>query len=382
MNIEKSKAIIIEDFIKNRKYRDTVDAISKGTYEFKPVRRIEVPKPGSAEKRIVYTCRREDITEHMVLRVFADLLQQYDGIFCDNLYSFRNTGGVQRAIARMRSISDLGSKYAYKADITKYFNSVDRNKILKILKKTGLDKPSCTLIQKILMSPLVEFNGKLIVDENRGIMPGMPFSTFLSNLYLTGMDEHFLVNKVQYYRFADDILVLADSEEELRKHVGYIRRYVRQKGLEINPSKETFYKPHDRIEFLGLFIKDGTFDINKKSLDRSLRKIRIDGRHYRKTVELGEKTAEEAIHCFLVRMDQRFFGWKRNSKACWSHWYFPLINTDNSLRLIDHQIQEWMRFIITGKHTKGNRYKIKYKTLKENNYRTLVNRYYNRNYNS
>ena len=376
----KAQYEVLEEFVKSRRYRDTVEGIRDGTYRFQPARRIEAPKPGTDERRVVYSYKREDITEHMVLRVFSDLLQRYDSMFEENLYSFRNKGGVQKAIARLRSIDNIGSMYCYKADITKYFNSVDKDRMVNILRMSKIDRPSRRLIESILNDPMVECNGILIEDRCKGIMPGIPFSTFLSNLYLGTMDSHFHREKVQYYRFADDILVLCESEQELMKHVRYIRRFIRDRDLEINPSKEVFYKPGDRIEFLGLFIQNGVFDINRKSLDRSLRRIRIDGRHYRRTVERGEKTVDEAVHCFLVKMEQRFFGWEKGSKTCWSHWYFPLINTDASLRIIDHQIHDWVRFIMTGKHIKGNAYRIGYGELKKHGYRTIVNRFYDRNY--
>ncbi|AMK13759.1 reverse transcriptase [methanogenic archaeon mixed culture ISO4-G1] len=378
----KEKAEIMEDFIVNRRYRGIVESIRNGTYTFKPVRRIEIPKPDSEEKRVVYSCKRKDMTEHMVLRVLADLLQDYDAIFQDNLYSFRNEGGVQKAVARLRAIDDIGSMYAYKADITKYFNSVDQKKMISIMKKARIDKGVIELIGSIIGNPEVEFEGEIIIDEKRGIMPGLPFSTFLSNLYLNDIDIHFKQMRIQYYRFADDILILSNSKEELNKHVGYVRMLIKKRNLVINPDKEIFYRPHDRIEFLGLFIQDGSFDLNRKSLDRTMKKIRMEGRHYRKLVEIGEKTTEESVHCFLTRMDQRFFGWEKNSKACWTHWYFPLINTDKSLKIIDNQIQEWCRFIVTGKHVKGNLYCVSYQYLKGMGYQTLVNRFYNRRYKS
>ena len=90
------------------------------------------------------------VAEHMVLRLFANLLHKYDHLLSDNLYSFRYEGGVQRAITRMRMIEDVGSKYAYKVDIMNYFNTVDRDKMLSTLKKSGLEKGMCDLIKSIL----------------------------------------------------------------------------------------------------------------------------------------------------------------------------------------------------------------------------------------
>ena len=378
----KKKPVILEDLITNRRYREVVESIRQGTYHFKPVRRIEIPKPGSSDKRVVYTCKRDDMTEHTVLRLFAYLLQSHDKLFANNLYSFRNEGGVQKAIARMRRVKDMGSKYAYKVDIKQYFNSVDQLKMLNVLKKTGIDKDTINLISSIICVPDVEFEGKPFRDEHRGIMPGLPFSSFLSNLYLSVMDHYFESKHVEYYRFADDILVLADSEEELRAHIRYIHSTLKRRGLTINPDKEIRWKPHEKIEFLGLSIQDGVFDLNDKSLHRIISKIRIEGRKYRKCVEKGEKKPNDAVHCFVVGMEHKFFGYVKNSRKCWTHWYFPLITTDVSLKKIDHQVQEWIRYIVTGRHVKSNNSRIPYKYLSDMEYVTLVNRFYDRKRNT
>ncbi len=362
--------------------REITVGIREGTYRFKPVRRIEVPKPNGS-KRIVYTSKRKgDEAEHMVLRMFAILLQRYDDLFSDNLYSFRNDNGVQKAIARMRSIEDIGSKYAYKADITSYFNTVNKNNMMRILKRSGVEKGACDLIKSILFERMVMLNDSPMEDDDKGIMPGMPFATFLSNLFLTDMDRHFHDRQVQYYRFADDILILADSEKELKQHVAYVKRTISNKGLDINPKKEIFYKPHDRIEFLGLYIQDGIFDINTKSLKRAMHKIRVKARECRMKVEEGVKSEDDAVRRFMSAMRFRFLGSRGCPNKCWASWYFPLINTAESLKAIDHHIQEWARFVKTGKHVRRNRYLLSYEEMKERGYRTLVNAFYDRNYKS
>ena len=371
----------LSEFIENREYRSIVEAIRDGTYVFGNAKKIEIPKPSSDKKRIIYTFKRkDDQAEHMVIRMFSYLLSnEYDSLLSDNLYSFRLKGGVQKAIARMRSLGNIGTKYCYKVDITEYFNSIPADKMNRTLEKSRIAKDARSVIKGILSNPMVSYMGEDVEDTSKGIMPGLPFATFLSNLYLNGMDQYFHEKKVQYYRFADDILVMADSQKELNRHVGYIRTYIKKRGLSINPDKEMFYEPGKRIEFLGLYIENDIFDLNKKALDRALRSVKVFGRHYRKKVELKEKTVDDAIHCFLVKMDHKFFGWEKNSKSCWWHWYGPLLNTDRSMKIIDRSIQDWMRYIITGKHTKGNLYRIPYKKLKDMGYWTLVNRKYKSN---
>ena len=59
----------------------------------------------------------------------------------------------------------------------------------------------------------------------------------------------------------------------------------------------------------------------------------------------------------------------------WCRWFFPNITTDVSLKEIDEYMQQYIRYIITGRHYKGN-YRITYKQLKEWGYRSLVHEYY------
>mgnify|MGYP003458774620 CR=1 FL=1 len=59
----------------------------------------------------------------------------------------------------------------------------------------------------------------------------------------------------------------------------------------------------------------------------------------------------------------------------WSRWFFPLINTDKGLHEVDLYLQQYLRYLSTGKHTKIN-YNVRYSKLKEYKYKSLVNEYY------
>lgn len=160
----------------------------------------------------------------------------------------------------------------------------------------------------------------------------------------------------------------------------YIHQFIKRRNLFINYDKEYYYNPGDRIEFLGLFIQNDVIDVNKKARDKAMRSVRQLGRAYRKEVELGNKTEDIALHCFLRKINGKFYGWD-DPKKSWSNWYFPLINTDSTLLELDHQIQEWARFIITGKHNKRNYTIVSYQKLKDFGFIPLVNSFYNRNIN-
>ena len=367
----------IESFVKEKKYLDTVKGIQNGSYQFSAPKRIEIPKPGTDKKRVIYTFKRDDCTEHLILRVFAKSLMKYDKHLAPNLYSFRSKRGVREAMSYLKGIEGLQHMYAYKADISQYFNSIDTDILFKKLKKE-IDEDEFYLIEQILMNPLVEQNGVITRDTEKGIMPGLPFATYLSNFFLNDMDWYFHKKGIVYCRFADDIIVFSKTKEELKKHVAYIRGYMKRNNLVINRDKEYFYSPEDCIEFLGMKIHNGDFDLSDKSLNRMLSKIRIEGRHYRKTVERKEKTVDDALHCMVTVLNRKLYGYEKNSKACWSYWYFPLVNTDRSLKIIDQYEQMYLRYVVTGRHNKGNVNKVPYRVLKKAGYVTLTNRYYAR----
>ena len=78
-------------------------------------------------------------------------------------------------------------------------------------------------------------------------------------------------------------------------------------------------------------------------------------------------------------MNCKFYGGNNNEDAqedfTWCRWFFPNIMVDTSLMEIDKYMQEYIRYIITGRHYKGN-YRITYEQMKEWGYRSLVHEYY------
>ena len=78
-------------------------------------------------------------------------------------------------------------------------------------------------------------------------------------------------------------------------------------------------------------------------------------------------------------MNNKFYGGRDKEldmdEFTWCRWFFPNITTDVSLKEIDEYMQQYIRYIITGRHYKGN-YRITYNQLKEWGYRSLVHEYY------
>ena len=81
---------------------------------------------------------------------------------------------------------------------------------------------------------------------------------------------------------------------------------------------------------------------------------------------------------FIKAMNCKFYGGNNEDTQedfTWCRWFFPNIMVDTSLMEIDKYMQEYIRYIITGRHYKGN-YRITYEQMKEWGYRSLVHEYY------
>ena len=76
------------------------------------------------------------------------------------------------------------------------------------------------------------------------------------------------------------------------------------------------------------------------------------------------------------KYNKKFYG-KENDELSWKYYFFPLINTTESLHEIDLYMQQWQRYIVTGVHNKKNLEKVPYEFLKRCKYRSLVHEYYN-----
>ena len=86
-------------------------------------------------------------------------------------------------------------------------------------------------------------------------------------------------------------------------------------------------------------------------------------------------TGENAAKAFIRAFNRKLFENTAEHELTWVRWYFPLINTTDSLKIIDEYSQQYIRYLATGKHTKAA-YNFRYEQMKELGYISLVNRYY------
>ena len=343
-----------------------------------PVKHI-LSKAGSQKKRTVYSFEGE---EGIFLKFVAWLLHSYDGYFAQNCYAFRKNNGVREAIRRICREKELERKYCWKVDISNYFNSIDVELLLRKLVFVQKNDPGLyQLFEKILREPRVR-EKKAVVLDRHGAMAGIPIAPFWANVYLAEVDAFFEKAGILYFRYSDDILIFAESEEELRKQQERLCGWLEELHLSVNPEKARIAAPGEYWEFLGFGYRKGQIDLSENTIRKTKAKIRRKADALRRWQRSRQLTPDKAAIGLIHSMNCKFYGNKegrepQEDEFTWCRWFLPNLTTDRGLRIIDEYMQEYIRYAVTGRHYKGN-YRISYETLKQWGYRSLVHEFWER----
>ena len=369
--ITKKEKQKLEDFISNKKYNNITNGIHNGNYVFShPLKHI-INKNHGNKKRIVYSYSYDEM---IILKYVSYLLYDYDFLFNKNLYSFRKKIGVKDAVRSLLMTKNLKNMYGYKADIKNYFNSVNKDILLDNLKKDIDDKDLYNFFDSLLSDDYVIYNDELI-KEDKGVIAGCPVSAFLANYYLREVDDYFWNQNVFYIRYADDIILFANTKEEVLKYRNILYNYLKKYKLQINKEKEYLYSKGETFEFLGFSFNNNIIDLSNNTVYKMKGKIKRKCKAFRRWMKKNNVDYKVTLKAINRRFNRKFYG-NDNTELSWKYWFFPTINTDKSLKIIDKYFQDELRFLVTGVHNKKNYKKVPYKVLKECNYRPLVNEYY------
>lgn len=357
-------------YVRQRRYLPVVKRILEGEGLSIPQKK-RVAKSDSSKKRIVYSLPED---ETMVLKLLTWLMiRKYDTMLSDNLYSFRPNYSAKDALRRLQTLPDICEYYSYKLDVSNYFNSIDVELLLPMLEDLFTeDKQLYDFFTSMLKDPRVMDQGHFI-EEQKGVMAGMPYAVFFANVFLTKVDRQFEnIPGVIYCRYSDDIIIFTKDKQILEDAKLRLHDSLDQYNLSINHDKEVETSPGEPWTFLG-FECDGTvIDVSKVSVEKLKAKMRRKARALNRWRESTGKEGWMAAKAFIKHFNKKLYASESSSEVNWSWWYFPLITTDKSLKEIDHYMQDCIRYVATGCRTKS-RFDIRYEQMRELGLLTLVN---------
>ena len=351
------KDIIYSNSFKEMNLQWLFNLIDATTLEY-----CEIPKHNSNKNRIVF--KTTGILD-ILLKFITFLLRDYDNLFSESLYSYRNTVSVKKAIYKLNDFVLTNNYQIFKFDISSYFLSM--NKEILISK-----------IEKLFMcdKEFVNFNIKLLNMKNNkniksGGLPGLAISSFYAKIYLNDLDLLLSKKYSLYIRYSDDILICNKSEIDIKE----ITDCLKSLKLELNTEKTEIIKDNSNFDYLGFTFKNKQIDLSELAFKKIKHKIKRSSNKIKYKISHNDFDKDNGLKYFIDIYNKKFFS-SSFGEICWALWYFPIITTDKTLKMIDAYFQNECRSIITGKYNKMNIKKVPYSFLKEKGYRTLVNEYY------
>ena len=360
-----------DTFVERQDYLPLATKIAQGKGLSVPTKKL-VNKMGSGKKRVVYSFAPDEM---LMLKLIAFLLYRYDNQFAPNCYAFRRGLKAHDAVFNITKAIRGRKMWAYKLDIHDYFNSIDIDILLPMLKEMLKDDlPLYRFFEQMLTQNLVLSNGQAM-EEKHGVMAGTPTAPFLADVYLKEVDYYFYNKGVIYARYSDDIIMFAHDYETLEQYKNQMTQFLDQYHLEVNPDKEKIYSPDEAYEFLGFKCHGREIDISEATKQKMKGKIKRQTRALLRWKNTKDMDANKAMKALINHFNRKFFESDDPETLTWSRWFFPVINQTEGLKEIDHYLQQNIRFLSTGKHNKSN-YRVDYEKLKKLGYKSLVNEYY------
>lgn len=213
--------------------KELTERIYKGKYTPSPVRRVEIPKPdGGVRKLGIPTVIDRTIQQ----AIAQQLIPIYEPLFIETSYGYRPNKSAKDAIQKVKEYAEQGYTFAVTLDLSKYFDTLNHEKLINLLRKEVKDERVIQLIKRYLKSGVME-NG-VVTETEEGSPQGGNLSPLLANVYLNEFDQEFTRRGVPCIRYADDIVLLAKSKRASERLLESSTKYLEEKlKLTVNREK-------------------------------------------------------------------------------------------------------------------------------------------------
>ena len=298
---------------------ELLGALRSGKYKPKAVRRVEIPKPDGGKRKLGVPT----VIDRMIQQAIVQVLQPiYEPLFSENSYGFRPKRSAHQAISKALEYYNEGYTQVVDLDLAKYFDTVNHDILIDMLRDQIKDERVISLIRKYLKSGVM-ING-LVSPTTEGTPQGGNLSPLLSNIYLTAFDKLLESRGHKFVRYADDCNIYVKSRRAAERVMANCVKFLEGKlKLKVNQQKSQVGSPL-KLKFLGFSLyktgKKAGIRPHGKSIKRFKDKIR----------ELTSRKQARSVENILKRIKRYTTGWLG---------YYSIADMESKIR----SLNEWLR---------------------------------------
>ena len=246
-----------------------VASVQKSTFSPEPLKKIEIDKPNSDEKRPIALSAIKDKIVQRVL--YTNLSPYFDKTFSESSYAYRPNKSTLNAIDHVTQYINKKNLHIVKTDIKSFFETIDHDILLKMLDEQIKDKSIIRLMS--LFMQVGGFKNREYDEHIFGVHQGDILSPLLSNIYLDAMDKFLEKYSISFVRYADDFVMLFQSKDEAYGTLQELKKFLKTLKLTLGEEKTHIVHISDGFTFLGVRFEGRSRHVDNERLQKSISKI-------------------------------------------------------------------------------------------------------------